>query len=90
VLNYLSLGFNDVTANTTGVWFQSFIKGQQPQINTGPTGLQRLDYVVKSAEIYGIKLIINFVNNWGDYGGMAAYNTYYGTTKLGWYTGKTF
>ena len=55
-------------------------------INTGANGLQRLDYVVKSAETYGIKLIINFVNNWSDYGGMPAYNTYYGTTKTTWYT----
>lgn len=79
-------GFNDVTQSTSGVWFQSFISGQQPQINTGSNGLQRLDYVVSSAESHGIKLIINFVNNWGDYGGMPAYNTYYGTTKTTWYT----
>ncbi|KAH8602173.1 glycoside hydrolase superfamily [Bisporella sp. PMI_857] len=79
-------GFNDITSSTSGVWFQSFISGQQPQINTGANGLQRLDYVVKSAETYGIKLIINFVNNWADYGGMPAYNSYYGTTKATWYT----
>jgi mannan endo-1,4-beta-mannosidase len=48
--------------------------------------LQRLDYVVKSAENNGIKLIVNFVNNWGDYGGMPAYNTFYGTSKTTWYT----
>ena len=83
------IGFNDVTKSTSDVWFQSFIRGQQPQINTGANGLQRLDYVVKSAEAHGIKLIINFVNNWADYGGMPAYNTYYGTTKLTWYTGMS-
>lgn len=79
-------GFNDVTSSTSGVWYQSFISGQSPQINTGTNGLQRLDYVVSSAESHGIKLIINFVNNWSDYGGMPAYNTYYGTTKTTWYT----
>jgi len=79
-------GFNDVTQSTSGVWYQSFISGQQPQINTGTNGLQRLDYVVSSAESHGIKLIINFVNNWSDYGGMPAYNTFYGTTKTTWYT----
>jgi len=42
--------------------------------------------VVSSAESHGIKLIINFVNNWSDYGGMPAYNTYYGTNKTTWYT----
>jgi len=79
-------GFNDVTQTTSGVWFQSFVSGKSPQINTGSNGLQRLDYVVSSAESHGIKLIINFVNNWSDYGGMPAYNTFFGTTKTTWYT----
>ncbi|KFZ17925.1 hypothetical protein V501_01476 [Pseudogymnoascus sp. VKM F-4519 (FW-2642)] len=79
-------GFNDVTSTSNNVWFQSF-SGSAPTINTGANGLQRLDYVVSSAEAHGIKLIINFVNNWTDYGGMAAYNTYYGITKVtDWYT----
>jgi mannan endo-1,4-beta-mannosidase len=42
--------------------------------------------VVSSAQSHGIKLIIPFVNNWGDYGGMPAYNTFYGTSKTTWYT----
>ncbi|RDL37498.1 putative Mannan endo-1,4-beta-mannosidase A [Venustampulla echinocandica] len=79
-------GFNDITQSTSEVWFQSFIKGQNPQINTGANGLQRLDYVVKSAESHGVKLIVNFVNNWNDYGGMAAYNSFYGTSISTWYT----
>jgi len=46
-----------------------------------------LDYVVASAEAHGISLIINFVNNWTDYGGMAAYCSYYGISPVtGWYT----
>ncbi|KAF2470716.1 glycoside hydrolase, partial [Lindgomyces ingoldianus] len=67
-------GFNDVTTipGAGTVYFQSF-SGSSATINTGTYGLQRLDYVVKTAEKYGIKLIINFVNNWTDYGGMAAY-----------------
>ncbi|KAG9239575.1 mannan endo-1,4-beta-mannosidase A [Amylocarpus encephaloides] len=79
-------GFNDVTQTTSGVWFQSFVAGKTPQINTGRNGLQRLDYVVKSAEAHGVKLIVNFVNNWGDYGGMAAYNSFFGTSTSTWYT----
>lgn len=55
-------------------------------INTGANGLQRLDYVVASAEAHGISLIINFVNNWTDYGGMQAYCTYYGIALTTWYT----
>lgn len=49
-------------------------------INAGADGLQRLDAVVASAAKHGIKLIINFVNNWTDYGGMAAYLNYFDNT----------
>jgi mannan endo-1,4-beta-mannosidase len=74
------------TPSSGTVWFQSFISGQFPVINTGADGLQRLDYVVQSAEAHGISLIINFVNNWSNYGGMAAYCSYYGITTTAWYT----
>lgn len=84
-------GFNDVTTtpSTGTVWFQSFVSGSSPVINTGTYGLQRLDYVVSSAEAHGVSLIINFVNNWSDYGGMDAYRTYYGLStsdESQWYT----
>jgi len=83
-------GFNDVTsdpgANT--VYYQSFINGEA-KINTGANGLERLDYVVKSAEEHGIKLIINFVNNWTDYGGMAAYYAFAGIkSNAEWYVNE--
>jgi len=83
-------GFNDVTsdpgANT--VYYQSFINGEA-KINTGANGLERLDYVVKSAEEHGIKLIINFVNNWTDYGGMAAYYAFAGIkSNAEWYVSE--
>lgn len=81
-------GFNDVkTAPGSGtVYFQSF-SGSSATINTGANGLQRLDAVVKAAEKHGIKLIINFVNNWTDYGGMAAYFTACGvSSNAQWYT----
>ncbi|EHL00426.1 putative mannan endo-1,4-beta-mannosidase A [Glarea lozoyensis 74030] len=55
-------------------------------INTGANGLQRLDAVVRAAEKHGIKLIIPFVNNWSDYGGIPAYNTYFNTTSTTWFT----
>lgn len=80
-------GFNDVnTIPSAGtVYFQAFT-GTTPTINTGANGLQRLDYVVSAAEKRGIKLIINFVNNWTDYGGMAAYMKFYGgTANPDWY-----
>ena len=80
-------GFSDVTRKPSSgtVWFQ-LLSSSGSQINTGADGLQRLDYVVQSAEKRGVKLIINFVNNWGDYGGMPAYVTAFGGNKEGWYT----
>ncbi|KAJ0426774.1 glycoside hydrolase superfamily [Aspergillus carlsbadensis] len=81
-------GFNDVTtvpANGT-VYFQHHADGVST-INTGEFGLERLDYVVKAAEKEGVKLIIPFVNNWDDYGGMNAYvKGYGGSDKTSWYT----
>ncbi|EPE02395.1 glycoside hydrolase family 5 protein [Ophiostoma piceae UAMH 11346] len=80
-------GFNDVTTKPSDstVYFQ-YLSASGSQINTGSNGLQRLDYVVKSAAQHGVSLIINFVNNWSDYGGMPAYVSVYGGTKEGWYT----
>lgn len=80
-------GFNDVKSKPSSgtAWFQ-LLSASGSQINTGSDGLQRLDYVVKSAETRGVKLIINFVNNWDDYGGIAAYIAAFGGTHAGWYT----
>ena len=80
-------GFNDVTSIPSGnqIWFQN-LAASGSTINTGATGLQRLDYVVQAAEKRGIKLIIPFVNNWDDYGGYAAYVRAFGGSKTSWYT----
>lgn len=80
-------GFNDVnTVPPAGtVYFQLLANGTAT-INTGSDGLEKLDYVVSAAETHGIKLIIPFVNNWSDYGGMAAYVTAFGGTQTTWYT----
>jgi mannan endo-1,4-beta-mannosidase len=83
-------GFNDVTSDpgAGSVYYQSFINGEA-KINTGANGLERLDYVVKSAEENGVKLIINFVNNWTDYGGMSSYFAYAGiTSNAEWYVSE--
>ncbi|KAJ5109535.1 hypothetical protein N7456_006210 [Penicillium angulare] len=80
-------GFNDVnTVPSSGTVYYQLLSDGTATINTGSDGLERLDYVVSSAEKHDIKLIINFVNNWSDYGGMAAYVTAYGGTQTGWYT----
>lgn len=83
-------GFNDVNEIPTdgSVWFHHIHNGDS-SINEGPDGLQRLDYVVKSAEAHNVKLIINFVNNWGDYGGIPAYSKAFGGDGTTWYTDES-
>jgi mannan endo-1,4-beta-mannosidase len=80
-------GFNDVnTIPATGtVWYQ-YLAATGSQINTGAYGLERLDYVVASAEAHNLKLIINFVNNWSNYGGIAAYVAAFGGNSSSWFT----
>jgi mannan endo-1,4-beta-mannosidase len=83
---------NTDAASIGSVWFQSFPNGSEPEINTGANGLQRLDYVVRAAEKRGIRLLIPFVNNWNDYGGVKAYYQWClgrsdesSITKANWY-----
>lgn len=79
-------GFNDVTTKPgAGTVYYQYLSASGSQINTGANGLQRLDYVVAAAAKRGVYLIVNFVNNWSDYGGMPAYATAFGGTKEGWY-----
>ncbi|KGO69770.1 Glycoside hydrolase, superfamily [Penicillium italicum] len=80
-------GFNDVNSvPSSGTVYYQLLKDGTATINTGADGLQRLDYVVASAEARNVKLIINFVNNWSDYGGMAAYVNAFGGSQTSWYT----
>lgn len=83
-------GFNDVTAvPSTGTVYFQYLSASGSTINTGEYGLERLDSVVAAAETYGLKLIINFVNNWSDYGGIAAYTTAFGCSATTWFTDTT-
>lgn len=80
-------GFNDVnTIPSSGTVYYQYLSANGSTINTGADGLERLDVVVAAAEKYGLKLIINFVNNWTDYGGMAAYVAAFGGSVTSWYT----
>lgn len=81
-------GFGDVniipdpgTADPNLVYFQ-ILNSTGSFLNFGSDGLQRLDYVVSSAEKHALKLVLNFVNNWSDYGGIAAYNAAFGGNVL--------
>ncbi|KAL1902448.1 hypothetical protein Sste5346_001429 [Sporothrix stenoceras] len=87
-------GFGDInsgfrptadTADPLRVWFQQHPApndteaNQVALINYSPeNGLPRLDYVVSTAERLGLKLVLPFVNNWADLGGMASYASAYG------------
>jgi mannan endo-1,4-beta-mannosidase len=55
-----------------GIVFQTF-DGTSITYNDGATGLANLDYVVAEADKVGIKLVIPFTGNWGDFGGMDQY-----------------
>ncbi|KAL3423950.1 endo-beta-1,4-mannanase [Phlyctema vagabunda] len=88
-------GFGDVTSlpdplatDPNKVYFQ-FLNSTGGYINYGRDGIQRLDYVVSAAEKYGVKLVLNFVNNWGDYGGIAAYTRAFGANATQWFTDPT-
>lgn len=62
-----------------GVVFQSWdpVAGK-PVYNDGPSGLEHLDYVIYSAGLRGIRLMLPLVNNWPDFGGMDQYVSWYG------------
>lgn len=45
----------------------------RPAYNDGPSGLEKLDYVIAKAREKGLRLVIPFTNNWADFGGMDQY-----------------
>lgn len=60
-----------------GIVFQTF-DGTSMTYNDGPTGLGNLDYTVAKAGALGLKLVIPFTGNWGDFGGEDQYVTWAG------------
>lgn len=80
-------GFNDVnTVPSSGTVYFQYLSASGSTINTGADGLERIDYIVSAAEARGIKLVIPFVNQWDDYGGIQAYVNAFGGSKTSWYT----
>ncbi|EJD06057.1 glycoside hydrolase family 5 protein [Fomitiporia mediterranea MF3/22] len=56
--------FNDVDEiPVNGTWFQ-LVQNGTTFVNTGSNGLQKLDQVVKAAEVNGVLLILSLTNNW--------------------------
>ena len=65
-----------------GVYFQYWdTKTNQPAYNDGKDGLERLDFLLKKAKEYDIKLVLTLTNNWPDFGGIDQYLLWYGLTK---------
>jgi mannan endo-1,4-beta-mannosidase len=65
-------GDDSIAGPARDVYFQ-YWDGSAPAQNEGPNGLERLDYVVAKAGELGVRLVIPFVNNWNDFGGMNQY-----------------
>jgi mannan endo-1,4-beta-mannosidase len=65
-------GSNSIRGKADGVYTQ-YWDGSAPAYNDGDDGLKHLDYVIYKAGKLGIKLVIPFVNNWNDFGGMDQY-----------------
>ena len=65
-------GSNSVRGIQEGIYFQ-YWDGDSPAYNDGPTGLEKLDYMLFAARQAGIRLVIPLTNNWNDFGGMDQY-----------------
>ncbi|MCJ1391321.1 hypothetical protein MMC18_004184 [Xylographa bjoerkii] len=79
---------NTAAGNENSVYFQILnetLPGGQ-QINYGTNGIARLDSAVKTAEKYGIQLVLPMLNNWGDLGGIDTYTTAFGGNATSFYT----
>ncbi len=65
-------GSDSVRGPSNNTYFQ-YWDGSAPARNEGDNGLERLDYVIAKAGELGLRLVIPFVNNWNDFGGMDQY-----------------
>lgn len=65
---------NDGVGQKCGVYYYYFDASKnRPVVNEGKDGLQVLDYAVYKASQRGIKVILDFTNNWDQFGGMMQY-----------------
>ena len=79
-----------------GVYYQYFdAEKNEPVVNEGEMGLQKMDYVLAKAQEEDIKILLTFTNNWTPFGGMKQYlswagvddqDAFYTNEKIkGWY-----
>lgn len=74
-------GSDSVDPSQDGFYLQAWDPAAgAPVFNDGATGLQHLDYVLASARAHGVRLVIPFVNNWNNFGGMDQYVRWAGDT----------
>ena len=67
-----TMGFADLNQTGTAPYnivYQLWEDGKAT-VNTGENGLGYFDQVVAAAKAAGVKLVVPFVNNWSDYGGI--------------------
>ncbi|KAK0772435.1 hypothetical protein LTR75_017415 [Friedmanniomyces endolithicus] len=80
-------GFGSVNTDPgPGPVFFQLLNSTGSYINYAANGIPRLDAVVSYAEHTGLKIVLNFVNNWSDLGGIASYNAAFGGNATSWYT----
>ncbi|KAK3670156.1 hypothetical protein LTR78_010003 [Recurvomyces mirabilis] len=80
-------GFGSVNTDPgPGTVFFQLLNSTGSYLNYAANGIPRLDAVVSYAEKNGIKLVLPFVNNWSDLGGIASYNAAFGGNATTWYT----
>ncbi|KAK5747629.1 hypothetical protein LTS12_022327 [Elasticomyces elasticus] len=80
-------GFASVNVDSgPGTVFFQLLNSTGSYINYAANGIPRLDAVVSYADKIGIKVVLNFVNNWSDLGGIASYNAAFGGNATTWYT----
>lgn len=83
-------------APNEGVYLQYWdAEAGRPAYNDGENGLRRMDYILAKAKAEGLRVVIPFVNNWNDFGGMDQYvqwggkkyhdDFYTDPTIRGWY-----
>ena len=70
-------GSSSISGKAEGVYFH-YMNGAAPAFNDGADGLRRLDYAIYKAGKLGLKMVIPFVNNWREFGGMDQYVSWRG------------
>ncbi|WP_298458231.1 cellulase family glycosylhydrolase [uncultured Cellulomonas sp.] len=73
-------GTGTIADGDKGVYFHYWDPATgAPAYNDGPSGLEKLDYMVAKAKEEGVRLVLPLTNNWANFGGMDQYNQWAGS-----------